>query len=603
MSHTKGDPVGARPDLIAIRYVRISIMAVVVLVTLSLVADIAAQAASAATVSGVLVGLNEVPLKSARINVGSSSVVTGSDGSFEFTVQPGTYPLEVTAYNTEGKGFAPYYSQFSGAATVTGSVKENLTLPLHPLAVHVEGPSGESVAGTRLGGNNESLSGSIEASLAPGFSVTSGYFYLNQPMGTTDTNGNAVIPVPDTKTPWTGLRVIPPSSTELASTTLAIGGPATTESTTIRLALGATVSGVLVGLNEVPLKSARINVGSSSVVTGSDGSFEFTVQPGTYPLEVTAYNTEGKGFAPYYSQFSGAATVTGSVKENLTLPLHPLAVHVEGPSGESVAGTRLGGNNESLSGSIEASLAPGFSVTSGYFYLNQPMGTTDTNGNAVIPVPDTKTPWTGLRVIPPSSTELASTTLAIGGPATTESTTIRLALAPKPTVTKLSAKKGPASGGISIMITGTNLSEATRVAFGVVVASFEVLSATTIRVVTPPATAGVADVMVTTPGGTSISSKKDQYRSLGPTIARVNPERGPAGGGSTVDVTGSGFALGAEATGFKFGKASGTGVYCASTTECSVVAPAGKHGTTVDVVANVAKYKSKKTGADHFAFE
>ena len=48
-------------------------------------------------------------------------------------------------------------------------------------------------------------------------------------------------------------------------------------------------------------------------------------------------------------------------------------------------------------------------------------------------------------------------------------------------------------------------------------------------------------------------------------------------------ITGAGFALG-TATSFKFGKAKATTLECASTTTCTVSAPAGAAGT-VDVIA------------------
>ncbi len=77
-----------------------------------------------------------------------------------------------------------------------------------------------------------------------------------------------------------------------------------------------------------------------------------------------------------------------------------------------------------------------------------------------------------------------------------------------------------------------------------------------------------------------------------PAIASLTPNSGPAAGGTSVAVAGSGFALG-TGTIFDFGKAAGSSVECTSTTECTVTAPPGKAGK-VDVVAIVGTTKSTR---------
>jgi plastocyanin len=81
------------------------------------------------------------------------------------------------------------------------------------------------------------------------------------------------------------------------------------------------------------------------------------------------------------------------------------------------------------------------------------------------------------------------------------------------TVTKLSPKKGPASGGTSVTITGTGFTGATAVKFGATQAtSFKVNSPTSVTAVSPAGTPGAVDVRVTTPSGTSAITKKDHFR-------------------------------------------------------------------------------------------
>jgi len=74
----------------------------------------------------------------------------------------------------------------------------------------------------------------------------------------------------------------------------------------------------------------------------------------------------------------------------------------------------------------------------------------------------------------------------------------------RPVVTEVSPEEGPTTGGTAVTITGTDLAEATEVAFGKTsAASFVDISATEIAAVSPPGPAGMVKVRVTTPGGTS----------------------------------------------------------------------------------------------------
>jgi uncharacterized repeat protein (TIGR02543 family) len=89
-----------------------------------------------------------------------------------------------------------------------------------------------------------------------------------------------------------------------------------------------------------------------------------------------------------------------------------------------------------------------------------------------------------------------------------------------PTVTNISPSSGPAAGGTSVTITGTNFTGATAVTFGAVnAASYTVNSATNITAVSPAGSAGTVHVTVTTAGGTSATSSADQFTYVvAPTI-------------------------------------------------------------------------------------
>jgi hypothetical protein len=176
---------------------------------------------------------------------------------------------------------------------------------------------------------------------------------------------------------------------------------------------------------------------------------------------------------------------------------------------------------------------------------------------------------------------------------------------PPPTITGRAPNGGPADGGTSVKISGSNLVGATAVRFGSTNASSFTVEvgkkSTTITAVSPSVNvAGSVDVTVTTPGGTSVISKKDEFK-YAPTITGLSPSNGSTIGGTSVTVTGAGFALGTSATAFKFGSAKAKGADCTAATTCIVTAPAHAAGT-VDVRATVNKTTSTSGVADRFTY-
>ena len=80
-----------------------------------------------------------------------------------------------------------------------------------------------------------------------------------------------------------------------------------------------------------------------------------------------------------------------------------------------------------------------------------------------------------------------------------------------PTITAISPSSGPASGGTTVTITGSNLTGATAVDFGANGATnVTVVSSSQITATSSPGS-GTVDVTVTTPGGTSATSAADQF--------------------------------------------------------------------------------------------
>jgi IPT/TIG domain len=181
----------------------------------------------------------------------------------------------------------------------------------------------------------------------------------------------------------------------------------------------------------------------------------------------------------------------------------------------------------------------------------------------------------------------------------------------QPGVSGVSPKLGPAVGGNSVSITGIDFTGVTEVHFGGVGAeSFVVNSPTSITAVAPPETAGRVEVTVTTVYGTSppqFCAKSrpciilDYYKFAEPTITELNPDSGPEAGGTSVTVTGTGFAVGVGLTSFSFHAIPASEVECIALTICTLVTPPHKAGT-VPVTAAVGEYKTKQPMAAHFVY-
>lgn len=85
---------------------------------------------------------------------------------------------------------------------------------------------------------------------------------------------------------------------------------------------------------------------------------------------------------------------------------------------------------------------------------------------------------------------------------------------------------------------------ATTVTFdGVAATSVTVTSETELTAVVPAGAVGSADVTVTTSGGSDTLTDGYTYLAAAPTITAIDPDDGPADGGNTVTITGTGFEI------------------------------------------------------------
>ena len=120
---------------------------------------------------------------------------------------------------------------------------------------------------------------------------------------------------------------------------------------------------------------------------------------------------------------------------------------------------------------------------------------------------------TSLTVVVPAGTGTVSVTVSTtsGGSSTPLASAYTYVTTASPTVLFVFPNRGPVNGGTRVYIFGTNLTGATAVHFGgnaatgVIVLGRHVVSAIS------PAGTGMVDIMVTTPGGTSVTSAADRF--------------------------------------------------------------------------------------------
>ncbi|MHB8877881.1 MAG: beta strand repeat-containing protein [Myxococcaceae bacterium] len=153
-----------------------------------------------------------------------------------------------------------------------------------------------------------------------------------------------------------------------------------------------------------------------------------------------------------------------------------------------------------------------------------------------------------------------------------------------PWVAASSPTYGPLAGGQSITLSGLGFVAGATVTIGGNAATgVIVVDDRTITLTTPAGTLGPADVVVTNPdSNTGTLSSGYTYRAA-PVVSSVAPVFGPAGGGTAVTITGTGFLSGASVT---IGGTAATGLTIVSDTSITATSPAGTVGPADVKVTN-----------------
>jgi hypothetical protein len=155
-----------------------------------------------------------------------------------------------------------------------------------------------------------------------------------------------------------------------------------------------------------------------------------------------------------------------------------------------------------------------------------------------------------------------------------------------------------------VIVIGTNLQEAMKVKFGTTEVSLPFIENTEmkIKVEAPEHAAGIFDVVVTTPVGTSAETPADEYIFVAaPAVTALSPTKGPSAGGNQVEITGVNLS---GATEVEFGSTVVNAPFSENTeTKIKVNAPAHAAGKVHVRVTTVGGTSSTAFSNDDYIFE
>ena len=344
-------------------------------------------------------------------------------------------------------------------------------------------------------------------------------------------------------------------SPTFASGTLSYTGTATTGTSSFTFTAAVLNVGLIVGLAP---SSYNYNIAGSN--------FSFTNSTVT-PTITLSY---GSNVITINITAADAVTVTSYVFTiNRTPPL-PTVTSISSPS--SASASTVGGQSITVSGTN----------------LNYNPTVTVGGVSAVV----TASAAGSVTFTSPALSAGAKTIVIVtdGGTAVTQLTLTYYAA---PTITSLDVTSGSASGGKTVVITGTNfVTGQTTVTFGGAAATGITATTTSITLTTPAGTAGSVSVVVTTPGGSVALASGYTYVAV-PVITSISPTSGAASGGTLVTVTGTNLT---GATSVTVGGALGTSISNVSATSVTFTTPSGTAGAR-DVVLTTPGGSSTLTGA------
>ncbi len=307
------------------------------------------------------------------------------------------------------------------------------------------------------------------------------------------------------------------------------------------------------------------------------------------PAGGTAVTITGTNFA------AGATVTFGGTAATNVVVVSSTSITATTPAGSAGAVTVTVTNSNGLSGSLASgftyvvpptvsSVSPNSGSTAG----GTAVTITGTNFAAGATVTFGSTAATNVVVV--SSTTITATTPV--GTAGAVTVTVKVSgisgslasgftYVVTPTVSSVSPNNGPAAGGTSVTITGTNFAAGATVTFGSTAATnVVVVNSTTITATVPAGSAGAVTVTVTVNGLSGSLTNGFTY-VVPPTVSSGSPSTGSTAGGTAVTITGTNFVSGATVT---FGGTAATNVVVVNSTTITATTPAGSAGAVTVTV-------------------
>lgn len=312
--------------------------------------------------------------------------------------------------------------------------------------------------------------------------------------------------------------------------------------------------------------------GASQVAFGATPAGNFTVDSDT---QITATAPAGTAGTVDVTVTTLGGTSSINASDQYTYVALPTVVSIS-PS----AGPLSGGGTVTLTG---ANFAIG--------------ATTVTIGGNVCSSPNV-TASTSMTCATPAGTAGAASVVVTTSAGSNLPNSLYTYLAP-PSVAAISPSAGPLAGGSTVTLSGSNFvpGGTTVTVGGNPCTSLSVASTSSASCTLPAGTAGPANVMASTAGGSNPANSLFTYLTL-PVVTTVSPAGGTIGGGTTVTLTGSGFS---NATSVKFGSLSATSFVVNSPTQITAVSPASTAGS-VDITVTTAGGTSTISAADQFTY-
>lgn len=344
--------------------------------------------------------------------------------------------------------------------------------------------------------------------------------------------------------------------------------------------ISSTVSCPSTGAATASAKAANVTVGGATLLDGQ-----------ARQVPVVAAGLDGASVrvsidSPHSASGSSASATGLLVSLTLLGTLHGTATAVSVPLGQVslAASTCAAPAASAASTPVIQSISPTSGPTSG----GQQVTLTGTGLTAGTTVTFGGVAATGVTVESPTSLR-ATTPAHAAGPVSVVATNAAGTSAPQgytyvpASVASISPDQGPTAGGQTVTIRGAGFAPGSEVSFGGHPASdVRVNDASDqITATTPPGAAGAVDVVVTH-GSTPEATLPGGYTyDAAPTVTGVSPSTGPAAGGHSVAITGTGFVPG-ETT-VTFGGTPASHVSVVDGTTLHAVTPRGSGAVQVAV--------------------